>query len=177
MNCTECGQFFTPNGPKQTKCNICRFVKPIKRQRISGVPNPIRWGRIPKWERYEINTIGTVMTENTILMPQEYGSVQLYSPQKGYYLARIGRLLKLTFDPIDFPEKYAAVPKNGNSYDYRLENWEWKEQGNKKLSRQHAEIIRERYFTEENLTQRTLAAQYGVQRSTIRDIINRRIWR
>lgn len=184
----SCGQTFTPNAPKQTKCNACRFVRPSTSRRPSGVPNPIQWCDIPGYEdRYEINTLGTIRVKSdgtylSVSRGKSGFSVHLNDGQRRTHHP-VHRLMLMAFKPIENSHLYRAVPENKNAHDLRLENWDWcPDDASARIFRAtltpaNVLAIRAAVMSDSTLSYDVIGHEYSVRRAAIEKIINGRRWK
>jgi hypothetical protein len=182
MAICDCGAEFAPNGPKQVKCNACRFPQRTGR-RPSGAPNPIQWRAIPGYEgRYEINTLGTVrniITGKFLKTTQTPIGYRVHLDAVSRTFSYVHRLMLMTFAPIEGMDRYIAKPKNDNVYDLRLENWVWckARAGNSKLNEDDIQPIRAVILGDSNVTYARVAADYSVSKGAVEDIMRGKNWR
>lgn len=113
--------------------------------------------------------------------------------------ALVHRLVLSTFNPIENMEKYDVNHKNGDKLDNRLENLEWctrsenvihayktglerkkcgEEHHAHKLSEEDVKYIRQVYVKRDSqFGAVALSKQFGVDRTTIHDIVRFKTWR
>lgn len=120
--CTQCGQTFKGNA-NQKRCNACRFPMTIA-----------QWAAIPRYEGcYDISQTGDI---RSLLRTPVYYLHPTPRPKRGYAVTLVDprgqkskimvqRLLLLTFHPIDQPDHYFAIPRNGDYFDTHVQNWQW----------------------------------------------------
>jgi hypothetical protein len=181
MKCIDCGIIFHPNGPKQTKCNACRFP--------NSKGYALQWRMIPGYEgRYEMSDMADVLsligrrhvmkptwTEGGfhICLSNSYGEPRTWL---------LHRLLLVTFRPISSVARMLALPDNGDKYDMRLSNWHWhRSEGEHasrvKLTEEDVRQIKARINADPRLTYQALATEYGVTFGTIGKIVTGRAWK
>jgi hypothetical protein len=179
--CVTCKIIFHPNGPKQVKCNACRF--PDTRERA------LQWRAIPGYEgRYEMSDIGTVLSlinGRRILRPtwMECGYEVCLSNAYGELRTwLLQRLLLATFRPTREFHRLIAIPQNGDKHDLRLVNWQWERpvgehHARAKLTEEQVRAIKARMTSNPQLTYEALADEYGVTYGTIGKIMSGRTWK
>lgn len=165
---------------------------------MSGLIEPVEWRRLPlhPYERYEVSSDGDIRNGNRILGGQldkdGYHSVVL-SHNSTTARFRVHRLVCMAFHGLPSSPDLQAAHCNGNHRDNRPSNLRWatfrenvedrmrhgkmrgEAHANAKLSEEQVLAIRD--LSARGVRAPALAQQFGINRSTVGEIVRREKWK
>ena len=111
-----------PSNRNQYCSNVVTFIKPITNDIIEGVEK----------DRYDVNTQGEIYDNKlghdvpvVCSKGNKFYEQVCLSTSQGPKVRKVHRIVKMTFDPIDNPEKFQVNHIDGDHANNELENLEW----------------------------------------------------
>ncbi len=156
---------------------------------MTSIPATETWKDVPGYEGlYRVSDLGRVLSlhhHRERLMTPTAGPdsyfIRLYTRDKGAQTFQLHRLVLMTFQPIADPKAYWASPRNGDHFDARLINLEWRLRSgdgapNTTLNEAAVKEIRILWANGTGLKQAEIAKRYNVSRVCITHILAGRTW-